>query len=74
MKQRKFRLHFNRINMQRKNPRIWTVHTSDKCFQGEQVICDVPVETVFKPLGQQPRAYLSGTGFVAQHGAVIYIS
>jgi len=65
MKRRlKFRLHFNRINMQRGNPNVWTVHTSRGYFQGVHIDCIVPIWTVFKKNGSQPRAYLQGYGHV----------
>lgn len=63
-KKLKFRAHFNRVNMQRGNPNVWTVHTSKACFQGEKIILRVPVETVFNPTGAQPRAYFTGYGRV----------
>lgn len=59
-----FRAHFNRINMQRGNPNVWTVHTSQGCFQGTKIISHVPMETVYKPTGAQPRAYFKGLAFV----------
>ncbi len=74
MKRRlKFRLHFNRINMQRGNPNVWTVHTSRKCFQGDEVHIRVPLITVFKKNGPQPRAYCTGYGFVYSIDGVIIV-
>jgi len=29
-RKRKFRLHFNRVNMQRGKPTVWTIHLSDR--------------------------------------------
>jgi hypothetical protein len=70
----KFKIHFNRINMQRGNPKVWTVHNSRGCFQGEKVVLEVPVETVFKPNGKQPRAYFIGRGIVSvDQGGTIYV-
>lgn len=73
MKPKAFRLHFNRINMQRGNPNVWTVHVSGQCIQTEYVICRVPLETRFNVTGRQPRAYLSGKGRieVLPHGVLI---
>ena len=74
MRPRKFRLHFNRINMQRGNPNIWTVHLSDKCIQVQDVKVSVPVETIYSPTARQPRAYLSGTGIVTVDGHTAHIN
>jgi len=68
MRRLKFRAHFNRINMQRGNPRVWTVHNSRGCFQGTEIISKVPMETVFNPTGRQPRAYFTGYANVKQVG------
>ena len=73
MKLRKFKLHFNRINMQRKKSTVWTVHTSSACFQVEQVKCYVPLETIFKADGPQPRAYLSGLAEIRVHKKIAYL-
>src|SRR5260221_13730679 len=62
---RKFRLHFNRINMQRGKPEVWTIHLSDRCIQVSEIDVDVPLKTVFKKDGKQPRAYLAGEGSIA---------
>lgn len=74
MRPRKFRLHFNRINMQRGNPNVWTVHFSDRCIQARSINVKVPLETIFNPQGRQPRAYLSGKGQVeiTNEGVTIY--
>jgi len=74
MRPRKFRLHFNRINMQRGNTNIWTVHLSDKCIQVRDVKVCVPIETVYKPTAEQPRAYLSGKGIVTVDGHTAHIN
>lgn len=70
---RKFRAHFNRVNMQRGNPNVWTVHTSLGCFQGTKVVLRVEAETMFKPDGPQPRAYFTGRGRVRMDGSIIFI-
>jgi hypothetical protein len=61
----KTRLHFNRVNMVRGNPNVWTAHNSRGCFQAEKLVImhdgKVIAETVFAPEAKQPRAY-----FVAQ--------
>lgn len=64
---RAFRIHFNRINMQRGNPNVWTVHTSGKCIQTRHVQCQVPLKSVFNPDGRQPRAFMKGVGEVDVH-------
>lgn len=62
---RTFWLHFNRINVQRGEPDIWTVHLSDQCIQTKKVICTTPIETVYRgQKAQQPRAYFKGVGIV----------
>lgn len=63
MKSRTFWIHFNRINVQRGDPDIWTVHLSDRCIQTKVVRCTVPVTTVYRGVtARQPRAYLKGKG------------
>lgn len=69
----KFKAHFNRINMQRGNPNVWTVHTSKACHQGTTIRILVPVETVFKPNARQPRAYFTGRGKVRHEGSTIVV-
>jgi hypothetical protein len=58
----KTRIHFNRIAMQRKDPRVWSAHTSKSCNMSEKIVVmhnGVKIlETVFNPSGKQPRAYL----------------
>lgn len=73
---RVFYLHFNRIAMQRGDPKVWSVRTSRGCYHAEQVICTAPIETVFKPKSQQPRAFFKGMGFVYQElgKPIIHIS
>lgn len=73
MRPRKFRLHFNRVNMQRGNPNIWTVHLSNRCIQVQVVEVQVPIQTVYRPTAEQPRAFLTGTGIVTVKGHTAYI-
>ena len=74
MKRRlKFRLHFNRINMQRGNPNVWTVHNSHGCFQAKEIEVLVPIKTIFNPQGKQPRAYFSGYGFIRYEGKTLFV-
>lgn len=70
---KKFVLHFNRVNMQRKNPNVWTVHYKGKCHQVKKVKCHVSVETIFDKDGQQPRAKLIGYGQVYLDKGAAYI-
>lgn len=34
----KTKIHFNRINMQRKDPRVWSAHTSKSCNPSEKIV------------------------------------
>lgn len=56
----KFFSHFNRINMQRKDPKVWTVHFRNVCYQGTGIIFNVPTSTTYDPDGRQPRAKMVG--------------
>jgi len=56
----RFFAHFNRINMQRGDPRVWTVHFRGQCIQCEEIIANVPTYTEYKPNGKQPRAKIRG--------------
>ena len=60
-KQYRFFAHFNRINMQRGDPKVWTVHFRGQCIQGEGIEFNVPVRTRYRPEGKQPRAVLIGS-------------
>jgi hypothetical protein len=71
-KPRKFKLHFNRINMQRGLDTVWTIHLSDKCIPAKEVLVEVDVKAVYKPEARQPRAWLEGTGYVFQTGNDTY--
>lgn len=68
----KTRLHFNRVNMQRKKPQVWTAHNSQSCNQAEKLIIrhngKVLLETVYDPDGRQPRAFFSCYGTVVYEG------
>jgi hypothetical protein len=72
-KPRKFKLHFNRVNMQRGNPNIWTVHQSGICYQVQDVVCMARVQSVYRPDRPQPRAYFTGIGVVVVAGSTAYI-
>ena len=69
----KFRAHFNRVNMQRGSPYVWTVHNSRGCYQGTGIVSFVPMRTVFKPEGKQPRAYFEGWAHVKMIGERILL-
>jgi hypothetical protein len=77
MRKLKTRIHFNRVNMSRKDPRVWSAHTSQSCNQSEKIIVrhngQTVLETVFNPDGQQPRAYLETTAHVYQENGVTVI-
>jgi hypothetical protein len=55
-----FFAHFNRVNMQRKLPQVWTVHFRGTCYQVEGIDFKVPTSTRFIPDGKQPRATMRG--------------
>lgn len=58
-----FYLHFNRIAVQRGDPKVWSIRTSKACFHASKVVVEVPLETVFKPdKKQNPKAFLKGVG------------
>jgi hypothetical protein len=73
MKLLKFKAHFNRVNMQRGNPNVWTVHTSRACYQVTEIKSYVPMLTTFKKDGKQPRAYFSGRAEVRVHNGIAYL-
>jgi hypothetical protein len=58
----KTKIHFNRVNMARKDPRVWSAHNSHSCNMSEKIVVmhnGIRVlETVFDPNARQPRAYL----------------
>ena len=70
---RAFRFHFNRVNMQRGNPKVWIVHTRGQCIQTEAIYCHCAVTSKFKPDGQQPRAYFTGKGRVYKYAGRVDI-
>jgi hypothetical protein len=79
MKQRKLKtkLHFNRINMQRKDSRVWTASNSRACNQAEKLVVvhngKVVLETVFRPDAPQPRAYFVAYAEVSNQNGVAVI-
>lgn len=56
----RFFAHFNRVNMVRGLPNVWTVHFRGECIQGEAIEFRVPCITRYVPKGKQPRATLRG--------------
>lgn len=64
----KIRLHFNRVNMSRRDPRVWSAHIHKACNQSEEVLIrhgdKVIGKTVFRPDAPQPRAYVEFNGEV----------
>lgn len=71
-KPRKFKLHFNRVNMQRGKDQVWTIHLSDQCIPAVGVDVNVPLRAVFNPKRTQPRAWLEGYGTINQIGVDYY--
>ncbi len=58
-------VHFNRINVARKDPDIWTVHMSDRCIQTKEVDIRTPLVSIYRgPKARQPRAYFKGKAVV----------
>jgi hypothetical protein len=55
-----FFAHFNRINMQRGDPRVWTVHFRGVCYQCRGFVCRMPIVTQYREEARQPRAILKG--------------
>ncbi len=75
MKPRVFWLHFNRLNVRRGDPDVWTVHRSDRCMQVKKIVVQVPVETVYKGAqAPQPRAFFRGKGVVRIANGIAYIT
>lgn len=61
MKAGKFFAHFNRIAMQRgEKKKLWTVHWRGACIPAANIEFNVPLRTVFRDYGRQPRARLIG--------------
>jgi hypothetical protein len=76
----KIKLHFNRPNMFRGDPRVWSAHTYKNCNQAREVLIrhngQIVGRTVYKDGAAQPRAYLEFSGEVsmdADGNAVIEI-
>jgi hypothetical protein len=73
----KTKLHFNRVSMQRNDPRVWSAHTSKSCNQSEKVVVrhngEIVLETVFNPTAKQPRAYLQMFGVVSYEDGVTVV-
>lgn len=55
-----FFAHFNRVNMQRGKPEVWTIHFRGRCIQAEGIEFNVPLYTRYVGDGPQPRATLRG--------------
>jgi hypothetical protein len=51
---------------------VWTIHLSDRCVPAREVHVDVPLKTVFRPEGRQPRAWFEGSGVVVPVGHGVY--
>ena len=60
MARTKVKIHFNRVNMQRGTPTVWTVCFKGTCHQGEEIRISIPCKTVFRPEARQPRAWFEG--------------
>jgi hypothetical protein len=67
-------VHFNRIAMQRKEPEVWTVHNSLGCFNVVAVDIRVPMQTVYKADGPQPRAKFKGRASVEIKDGIAILS
>lgn len=67
---RRYRVHFNRIAMQRKDPLVWSVQLSDRCLHVRQVhFRRASLATEFRPEKKNnPRAFFAGRGIVEQQG------
>lgn len=65
-------MHFNRVNMQRGLKTVWMIHTMGQCIPATEVRIDVPVTTVYKANGPQPRAKFVGQGVVLRTGQSTY--
>lgn len=72
---RTFKIHFNRIAMQRKQPDVWSVQLSDRCLHAPAISIECPVETVFSPdKKQNPRAFFKGRGYIYHYGTSIVLT
>jgi len=75
----KVKVHFNRINMQRKDIRVWSAHTSKSCNMSEVVEIrhkgKLIARTVFQPgKKQNPRAWVELSGEVTHEGDVTVVN
>lgn len=74
----KVKIHFNRVNMQRNDDRVWSAHTSKSCNMAEKIVVmhngKVVLETVFRPEAKQPRAYLCANGEVTYKGKTAIVT
>ena len=75
----KVKIHFNRVNMQRKDPRVWSAHTSKSCNMSEVVEIrhkgKVVARTVFQPdKKSNPRAWVEAYGNVSYEGNLTVVS
>lgn len=65
MTPRVIRVHFNRIAMQRGDPRVWSIQMSDRCYHARGVMMDVPMRTEYKPEKRDnPRAFFQCYGYL----------
>lgn len=58
-----FYLHYNKNAARQGDAKVWSIKTSKGCFHASRVVLEVPVETVVKSSGHQPRAFLKGHGY-----------
>lgn len=80
MKSRVFRVHFNRIAMQRGDPNVWSVQLSDRCLHGREVsmfglfrLINQLTTEYHSDRKQNPKAFFRGKGIVRQRGGRIFI-
>lgn len=67
-------VHFNRIEMQRGGEYVWTVHNQLGCFQVKQVLIATWMKSIFRPKGQQPRAFFKGPAYVEVKNGVALLT
>lgn len=75
----KVKIHFNRINMQRKDPRVWSAHTSKSCNMSEIVEIrhegKVIAKIVFNPTKKDnPKAWIEMSGNITQEGGITVVN
>ena len=78
-RRQKVRLHFNRVNMQRKDSRVWSAHTSRACNMSEVVEIrhegKVVARTVFQPTKKDnPRAWIEARGHVTVENGITVVN